>query len=404
MPSFEEARRLVLNNVAPLGSERVGLLESLGRVIAEDIVAPWNLPACDNAAMDGYAVRSADCQPPRSLRITGFVPAGAVAAAPVEAGCAIKIMTGAPIPEACDAVVPFEDAEECGDQVRIAAPGKRGQNIRFAGEDVRRDETVISAGKVIRAAETSMLVSCGKTLVTVYRKPMVAILSTGDELLEPGETLVSGKVLDSNSVSLAAGVRGCGATPVILGIARDNHASHLEKMTEGLRADVLITSAGVSAGERDLVREVLAELGMKQVFRWVDIGPGAPTCFGLKDGKPVFCLPGNPVASMITFEEFVRPALLKMMGHRRVLKPLVRAILQQEVRKKPGKVKFLRVRLESAGGKLLAYSAGDQNTGILKTMLLADALAVLPAERVSFSAGDEVEVHRISEDAELLEP
>ena len=189
----------------------------------------------------------------------------------------------------------------------------------------------------------------------------------------------------------------------MLGVARDNHASHLEKMLEGLKADVLITSAGVSAGERDLVREVLAELGMRQIFRWVDISPGAPTCFGVKNGKPIFSLPGNPVASMITFEEFVRPALLKMMGHQRVLKPLLRAILQEGARKRAGKIKFLRVRLESVGGKLLAYSAGDQNTGILKTMLLADGLAVLPAERVSFSAGDEVEVHRISEDAEMLE-
>jgi molybdopterin molybdotransferase len=249
-----------------------------------------------------------------------------------------------------------------------------------------------------------MLASCGMALVSVYRKPTVAILSTGDELLEAGEPLVPGKVIDSNGISLAAGVRACGATPVMLGIARDNRASHVQKMSEGLKADVFITSAGVSAGERDLVREVLSELGMTQVFRRVDIGPGAPTCFGLRDGKPIFCLPGNPVASMITFEEFVKPALLKMMGHRKVLKPLVRAILQEVVRKKAGKIKFLRVRLERVGGKLLAYSSGDQNTGILKTMLTANGLALLPAERVSFTAGDEVEVHIISEDAERMEP
>ena len=404
MPSFEEARRLILNNVTALDSERVDLLESLGRVTAEEIMAPWNLPACDNAAMDGYAIRSADCQQPASLRITGFVPAGAMASAPVEAGCAIKIMTGAPIPQGCDTVVPFEDAEECEDRVRIPAHMVQGQHIRLAGEDVRRGETVIPSGKVVRPAEISMMAACGKAQVSVYRKPTVAILSTGDELLEAGTPLVPGKVVDSNGLSLAAGVRACGALPVMLGIARDTHASHVEKMTAGLKADAFITSAGVSAGERDLVREVLAELGMRQVFRSVEIGPGAPTCFGLKDGKPIFCLPGNPVASIITFEEFVRPALLKMMGHRRVLKPLVPAILQEEVRKKRGKIKFLRVRLESANGKLLAYSAGDQNTGILKTMLMADGLAVLPAERVAFSVGDEVEVHRISEDAELLEP
>jgi len=404
MPSFEEARRLILDSITQLASERVELLESLGRVTAEDIVTPWDLPLCDNAAMDGYAVRWADCQQPASLRITGFVPAGAVATSPVDAGCAIKIMTGAPIPPGCDTVVPFEDAEECGNQVRMTAPVVRGQHIRFVGEDVRCGETVIPSGRVMRVAEISMLASCGRALVSVHRKATVAILSTGDELLEAGEALAPGKVVDSNGLSLAAGVRGCGATPVILGIARDNRASHVQKMSEGLKADAFITSAGVSAGERDLVREVLAELGMRQVFRRVDIGPGAPTCFGLREGKPIFCLPGNPVASMITFEEFVRPALLKMMGHRRVLKPLVRAILQEEARKKPGKIKFLRVRLESVDGKLLAYSSGDQNTGILKTMLMADGLAMLPAERVSFSAGDEVEVHIISEDAEMLEP
>jgi molybdopterin molybdotransferase len=404
MPSFEEARRLILDRVTQLTAERVELLEALGRVTAEDIVAPWNLPSCDNAAMDGYAVRGADCRQPASLRITGFVPAGAAAIVPIDAGCAIKIMTGAAIPSGGDTVVPFEDTKECDNHVRITGPVVRGQHIRLVGEDVRCGETVIPAGRVIRPAEISMLASCGMALVSVYRKPTVAILSTGDELLEVGEPLVPGKVVDSNGVSLAAGVLACGATPVILGIARDNRASHVQKMSEGLKADVFITSAGVSAGERDLVREVLAELGMRPVFRRVDIGPGAPTCFGLREGKPVFCLPGNPVASMITFEEFVRPALLKMMGHRKVLKPLVRAILQDEVRKKTGKIKFLRVRLEAAGGKFLAYSSGDQNTGILKTMLMADGLALLPAERDSFSVGDEVKVHIISEDAEMMEP
>jgi molybdopterin molybdotransferase len=186
MPSFEEARRLILDSITPLASERVELLESLGRVTAEDIVAPWNLPSCDNAAMDGYAVRGDDCQQPANLRVTGFLPAGAVAAGSVDAGCAIKIMTGAPIPPGGDTVVPFEDTEECGNQVQITAPVVRGQHIRLVGEDVRCGETVIAAGRVIRAAEIGMLASCGRALVSVHRKPTVAILSTGDELLRPG--------------------------------------------------------------------------------------------------------------------------------------------------------------------------------------------------------------------------
>jgi molybdopterin molybdotransferase len=174
-------------------------------------------------------------------------------------------------------------------------------------------------------------------------------------------------------------------------------------MREGLQADALITSAGVSAGDRDLVRDVLAELGMKQLFWRVDIKPGGPTAFGLFEGKPVFSLPGNPVSTMVTFEEFVRPALLKLMGHKKVLKPFIKAILQNEAHKKPGKINFLRVRLASENGRYLAYSSGDQNTGILKTMLMADAMAMLPADRTTFAAGEEVEVHILSGNVEMLE-
>jgi molybdopterin molybdotransferase len=174
-------------------------------------------------------------------------------------------------------------------------------------------------------------------------------------------------------------------------------------MREGLKSDALITSAGVSAGDRDLVRDVLGELGVQQLFWRVDMKPGGPTAFGLYEGKPVFSLPGNPVSTMITFEELVRPALLKMMGHKRVLKPFVKAVLQSEFRKKPGKLHFLRVRLAYADGRYLAYSSGDQNTGILKTMLLADAIAHLPADRTSFSPGEEVDVHILAGNVEMLE-
>lgn len=405
MPDFEEARRLVLESVVTLGSEMVPILESLGRVIAQDVAAPWDMPLCDNSAMDGYAVRCVDCaEPGARLRITGFIPAGSKTLPPVEPGCAVKIMTGAPIPSGCDTVVPFEDAEPCGLEVRIRKSISSHQHIRFAGGDVRCGEVVISRGTVLRPAEISMLLSCGKSLVSLHRRPTVAILSTGDELIEAGEPIAPGKVIDSNSVSLAAAARQCGATPVLVGTARDTRASHVEKMTEGLRADVFVTSAGVSAGERDLVRKVLAELGVREVFSQVDMRPGAPTCFGIKDRTAVFSLPGNPVASLIAFEELVRPALLKMMGHRRVLKRPIHAILQGKVSKKPGKLRFLRVRLEMVEGKCLAYSAGDQNTGVLKTLLMADGLAILPAERTSFSPGDEVQVHPLSEEAGMIEP
>ena len=298
----------------------------------------------------------------------------------------------------------FEDTEEeQNGQVRIRTDCDPRQNIRFAGEDVRFGETVIPAGTLIRPPEISMLASCGRALVPVHRRPRVAILSTGDELVEVGEAVARGKVVNSNGLALAAAVRECGAVPVILGMARDTRESHIEKMTAGLSADALITSAGVSAGDRDLVREVLAELGLVQVFCRIDIRPGSPTAFGLKDRTPVFSLPGNPVASMITFEELVRPALLKMMGHRRVVKAFLRAVLQDEVRKKPGNVTFRRVRLEYADGKYLAYSSGDQNTGMLKTMLMADGIAVLPKECTSLSPGDEIDVHVISASTEMVE-
>src|SRR5512137_1163050 len=239
--------------------------------------------------------------------------------------------------------------------------------MRFQGEDVKNGEIIIEAGTLIRPPEISMLASFGKSYLPVYRKARVAILSTGDELVELGEQLEPGRIINSNAFSLAAAVMEIGAMPVILGIARDNRESHREKMLEGLKADALVTSAGVSAGDRDLVRDVLAELGVEQLFWKVDIKPGGPTAFGKKDGKPVFSLPGNPVSTMVTFEEFVRPALLKMMGHKRVIKPFIKAVLQGEVRKKPGKINFLRVRLSSANGGFQAYSSGDQHTGILKT-------------------------------------
>ena len=420
MPSYENALRLILGSVAPLRVERVSLLDAVSRVLAEDVVAPWNLPACDNSAMDGFAVRSADCggyaatagvlagnaplpTAGARLKITGYIPAGRLADQPLEPGCAIRIMTGAPIPAGCDAVVPVEQTEEIDGHVLIQAAVKPRQQIRFTGEDVARGEAVLAVGTVLRPPAISLLASFGRAFVAVYGKARVAILSTGDELIELGEPMAEGKIINSNTLSLAASLREIGAIPVILGISRDDPAEMREKLIEGFKADALITSAGVSAGDRDYVRDVLQELGVKQIFRQVEMRPGGPTAFSVRDGKPIFSLPGNPVATMIMFEELVRPALLKMMGHRRVLRAPVRAILQETVRKKPGRVQCLRVRLEWSGSGFKAYSSGDQNTGILRTMLLADGLAILPAEATAFAPGDAVNVHVLSGEAQMLE-
>lgn len=404
MPTLEEARHVILDHAHTLGTESVELIDSLSLVTAEDLQAPWEMPMCDNSAMDGFAVRAADCTGAARLRVVGFIAAGASSDLRVEPGCAVKIMTGAPIPPGSDAVVPFEQAEGRQDYVTIPAPVRLHQHIRFAGDDVRRGEIVIPAGTVIRAPEINMMAALGKSRVTIFRRPRVAILSTGDELVALGEVVAPGKVVDSNGVALAACVKECGAIVERLGIARDTRASHVAKMTIGLQADIFITSAGASVGDRDLVREVLIELGMIQLFCGVDVRPGAPTTFGVKDGRLIFCLPGNPVASMIVFDELVRPAILKTVGYKRVLRPWVRAILQESVTKKPGLVKFLRVRLESRGNTLLAFSSGDQSTGIMKTLIQADGIAMLAAERTSFAAGDEVDVHLISNNRLMLEP
>jgi molybdopterin molybdotransferase len=297
-------------------------------------------------------------------------------------------MTGAPVPQGCDTVIPFEDVDEFDSTIRLK-PGADilpGRHIRRAGEDVKQGNTVLTSGTVIGVAEICMLASLGRTSLRVYRKPQVAILATGDELVAPGEPLTPGKVFDCNSQALAAAVIEAGAAPVILGIARDDRESLKAKLAEGLNADVLLTVAGVSVGDRDLVRPILEELGVKQEFWKVKIKPGKAFAFGLKEGKPVFSLPGNPVSALVVFEEFLRPALLRMMGHRRVLNRPLTAVLQQEI------------------GILQAWSAGKQDTGSLSTMLNADALAVFPEDGTQFSVGDQVLIHALSNRFDMMEP
>lgn len=403
MTTFEDARRIILGQISPLGPERVPTLAAAGRVLATDCIAPWDMPAWDNSAMDGFAVRAVDCASlPAALAMRGFIPAGETSDAPLEPGCAIRIMTGAPIPAGADAVVPVEETEESGDGVRILEPVKVGQHIRFRGEDVQAGQLVIPAGTPIRSPQAGMLASMGKGMVSVHRRPTVTIVSTGDELLELGEPPAPGMIINSNSIALAAAVTEAGGIPQVLGIARDNRESHRQILSQGLEADMLVTSAGVSAGDRDLVREVLAELGAKQLFWKVEIKPGRPTAFAMAGRVPVFSLPGNPVSSMITFEQFVRPAILRMTGHTGVFRPLTTAVLAHEVRKKPGRLHFLRVTISREGRRYLAASSGDQNTGILTTMVNANAIALLPADQVHYPAGSEVQVQIIDRSFEML--
>lgn len=395
--SFESARSMILEKMTTLPCESASLLDIVGRVLAADIRAPWDLPRWNNSAMDGFAVRAEDCLSGQALTIDGYLPAGSSASGiSVEPGSAVRIMTGAPAPAGCNAIVPIEETEEKDGELIITGQVKRGDHLRLQGEDVAQGELVIPAGTILRPAEINMLASFGYQSVPVIRRPRVAILSTGDELVEPGEDVGPGQIINSNDYSIAAAVSELGGEPILLGIARDDRESLIEKLTAGLQADVLITTAGVSMGDRDLVCEVLQELEVERQFWKVDIKPGRPTAFGLKESTPVFSLPGNPVSSMVTFEEFVRPALLKMMGHQHVIKPFIKAVMKEAIKKKPGRVQFLRVRIAKNGEHLLATSSGDQNTGILSTLLRSNGIAVLPADREQVQAGEEVNIHLIA--------
>ena len=394
--SFDSARALILDRVTPLPTEEVKLIDAGERILAGDIHAPCELPRWDNSAMDGYAVHCADSQPGSKLLICGYIPAGETADhLEVTPGTAIKIMTGAPLPAGAQAVVPIEDASEENGTLHIRKPFQAGDHIRFRGEDIQQGEPIISAGSLIRPSEINLLASFGIQNVAVHRRPQVAILSTGDELVEPGEPIGPGQIANSNAYSLAVAVKAVGGEPLLLGIARDNQESLREKLSVGLQTDALITSAGVSMGDRDLVCEMLLEAGVEQLFWKVDIKPGRPTAFGMKDGRPVFSLPGNPVSTMVTFEEFVRPALLKMQGHKQVIKPYAKAVLNETVEKKPGRLQFMRVHLCEQDDQLVASSSGNQHTAMVKTMLRANGIAVLPADRRRIDAGEKVAVHRL---------
>ena len=392
--SFYQARQQILDTVPALAIETVPFLDAAGRAIAEVIVANQPLPAFNNSAMDGYAVHVEDCTPGTVLPVVGYLPAGETASGSVKQGTVVRVMTGAPIPAGADAVIPFEDCKEGEDQITILRLVKKGDHIRWAGEDIRPGDQIISAGTLLRPAEISLLASLRLATVSVHRRARVAILATGDELQEIDELSFRGGIVNSNSPALAAAVREIGAVPLLLGIARDNLTDLREKIKQGLQADVLITSAGVSAGDRDLVREVLEEFGMREIFWKIKIKPGHPTAFGMYNNTPVFSLPGNPVSTLLTFEEFVRPALLKMMGHHSVLRTLYRATLSEPLKKKPGRLQILRVALQiNQEGEMIVRSAGDQNTGILRTLVNAQGIALLAAERDFFAAGEKIDVH-----------
>jgi molybdopterin molybdotransferase len=397
MITVEEALDKILSHIQPLGAEKVSILEALGRVIAEDIYANRDIPPLDNSGMDGYGVRSedirnADQNHPVRLEVIGDLPAGFISTRKVGMGEAIRIMTGAPIPRGADTIIPIEYTKKEDRFVAIFKAVLSGEYIRRAGEDVKKGEQVISSGDLIHSTEVGMLASVGRSFVSVYQRPMVAILCTGEELVDVDEELDEGKIVSSNSYALAAQVRDCGAIPVQLGIARDRKEEIKEKLLQGLRADVLISSAGISVGDYDFVKDVLNDLGMEMVFWKVAMRPGKPLAFGTIKGKPVFGLPGNPVSSMVSFEQFVRPSVLKMMGHRQIFRPVIEAILKEDIHKEPGRRHFVRASVTFERDHYFVTITGAQESGILRSMVKANGLVVIPEDREIVRAGETVKV------------
>ncbi len=412
MISVEEARDRILAFFSRLQPERKPALDALGQVLCEDVVAPFDIPPLDNTAMDGYAVRAKDTagtseSNPRELRVVADLAAGYILETAVGPGEAVRIMTGAPMPPGADAVVPFEETDEPmravgeaptkGASVRVFKAANTGANIRFRAEDVQQGSVVIPAGRMVRASEVGVLASLGLESVRVYRRPVVAILSTGDEITEPGQPLLPGRIYDANAHSVAGLVRTYGGIPKLLGIAKDTVEDLTAKIRAGLDADMLVTSAGVSRGDFDVVKDVLAREGAID-FWTVRMRPGKPLAFGAFNAPdrrkvPHLGLPGNPVSSMVSFELFGRPAIFTMLGRSDWERPILRAITRDRVINPDGRRFYARCIVSKGDdGRLYADLTGPQGSGILTSMSAANALTVIPENQAAAEPGDEIDV------------
>jgi len=398
MLGVDDALEMVLSQVHPLAAQRVPILQALGRVLAEDVYADGDIPPLSNSAMDGYAIRAGDTleanpDSPARLRVIYDLAAGYTTELEVTTNTAIRIMTGAPMPPGADTVVPFEEVESCEDWVMIRQPYPLGKNVRPAGEDVRRGQLVLKKGTVVRPQEVGMLAALGRRGALAIRRPLVGILATGDELVDIDAPLRPGKIRNANGYSNAAQVAKYGGTPVLLGIARDDVGEVTERVREGLERgiDLLLTSGGISVGDFDLVKKVLAAEGHINFWQ-VKMRPGKPLAFGQIGGVPLLGLPGNPVSAMISFELFARPAILRMLGKGDLSCPMVQATLLDKVRVRTGFRRYLRVTLEKEDDRYLARLTGAQGSGILLSMVKAQGLAIIPEEATCLKAGTIVPV------------
>lgn len=404
---LHEAQKVVLDASAVLGLEKISILDALGRTLGEDIVAERDNPPWNNSAMDGFAVRWDDIkqehaiQKPVTLAVIEDVPAGEMPSKTVGVGQAIRIMTGAPVPQGADTVLKVEDTEPAPNAVRVFKPEPRGSNIRPQGEDVKKGECIIARGTRIRPGEAGMLAILAKSFVFAYQRPRVAILSTGDELADLDERFSEEKIINSNSYGIAAAVQEAGGIPLLLGIAKDTPAALKEKISHGLNADILVLSGGVSMGDYDFTKAVFRDIGAEMNFWKLAIRPGQPLAFGKIQGKLAFGLPGNPVSSMVTFEQLVRPAMLKMGGHRSYGRPVVDAVFQEKFSKRTDRRHFLRGILTREKGVFKVRTTGDQGSGILTSMVKANCLIDVPIEVERLNPGDQVMVQLLSGEAWL---
>jgi len=412
MISVEDALERILSYVAVLESEEKHPLDALGQVVDENLVAGFNIPPLPNTSMDGYAVRAADTEGatsdnPRQLKVIGEVAAGYLFEGSVSTGEAVRIMTGAPIPPGADSVVPFEETDEpfgrppeksraLTGSVRVFKAAARGNNIREAGQDVRKGQVVIAKGTVLRPADIGVIASLGLDRVRVIRRPVVGVLSTGDELLDPGRPLEEGSIYDANQYSIAALIKRFGGEPRLLGVAKDTVEDLTKRVHEGLSADMLVTSAGVSRGDYDIVKDVLAREG-EVAFWTVAMKPGKPLAFGVFETDrrrvPHIGLPGNPVSSMVAFELFGRPTILKMMGKSDFRRPIVRAISEDRVENTGDPRRYYaRCIVTEKDGRFFAKLTGTQSSGVLTSMARANGLTIIPAEIDVVEPGQEIDV------------
>jgi molybdopterin molybdotransferase len=426
MISVEEALYKILQEVDVLEEEKAPILDALGQVLAEDIKSDIDVPPLDNSAMDGYAVLSRDTagassQSAKTLRVIDAVMAGGISRKEVTPGTAVRIMTGAPLPRGADAVVQFENTDEeerkkiaGGELIKeigIMAEAETGLNVRRAGESIARGARVLNKGAVIRPAELGLLASVGHSRVTVIRRPVVAVLVTGDELVNIDKPLPEGKIYDSNTYAIASLVTRYGAIPKILGIARDSEEDLVNKLRQAQDADMLVSTGGVSMGDYDMVKDILARDG-EMLFWKVRVKPGKPLAFGKikaspRNGQsrtiPHLGLPGNAVSCMVSFELFVRPALLKMMGKTNITKPTVSAIIEDNVKNDAGRRLYDRAITEKRNGKYYARLTGPQGSGVLSSMGLANSLVVIPEDKHEVRKGEIVQALMLdwNEDVEV---